>query len=598
MHTRRFCWNGMLLSTRLAKPRRPLRYSAVALVLALWTGCTGGFAGEIRRQFDLRVPMRDGVRLSADVWFPAAPGRYPVILVRTPYMKSRAGTNFPQYGAYFASRGYVFAGQDVRGRGDSDGEFGFFEADINDGHDTVEWLAKQPWSNGRVGMMGVSYLGSVQLLAARAKPPHLVCIVPTAPGGLDGIFNYLGGAVVMAWHLPWRNTVQGRIYQSPNAEGVDWDRVFKHRPLLTMDEAFGRITPLYREFLKYPDWDPHWKNVQFGPEVFEQIDIPALHVTGWFDGDQPTAMYCWRGMVAHSPSKDRQYLLAGPWTHGQTYSGGGTKLGDMEFSEDSIVDNKALHLAFFDHYLSGTAPKFDFPRARIYLTGDNRWRDFDQYPPAEAQIRRLYLQSAGKANTLHGDGKLSWNRSTDKEPPDKFTYDPHNPSPSTLNGEELPLDHRSVERRDDVLVYTTGELTQRVEFIGRPYVELYAASDARDTDFTAKLLDVHPDGRAIRLGTLPIGVIRARYRHGLMRPELLEPGSIEKYRIELFDLAHTFLPRHRIRVEISSSAYSFIAPNQNTGNPVATDTQWRTAHQTIYHNRGRPSHLALPVMPK
>ncbi len=594
----RFCGNRTAFLTRPDKARRPLRFWAVAFLLSAWMSGTSGFAVEIRRQFDVRVPMRDGVTLSADVWMPAAPGRYPVILVRTPYMKTRALTQFPQFGMYFAKRGYVFAGQDCRGRGDSDGKFGFFEADINDGYDTVEWLAKQPWSNGQVGMMGVSYLGSVQLLAARAKPPHLVCIVPTAPGGLDGIFNYLGGAVVMGWHLPWLNTVQGRILQSPNAKGVDWDQVFKHRPLLTMDEAFGRFTPLYREFLKYPDWDPHWKNIQFGPEVFEAIDIPALHVTGWFDGDQPTAMYSWRGMRAHSPARDRQYLLAGPWTHRQTYFGGETKLGDMEFSEDSIVDNKALHLAFFDHYLKQTAPEFDFPRARIYVTGDNRWREFDQYPPAEAQVRRLYLHSGGKANTLHGDGKLSWESSAKEEPADKFTYDPRDPSPSTLNGEELPLDHRSVERREDVLVYSTGELTERVEFIGKPYVELYAASDARDTDFTAKLLDVYPDGRAIKLGTLPIGVIRARYRHGLMRPELLEPGSIEKYRIELFDLAHTFLPGHRIRVEISSSAYPFIAPNQNTGNPVATDTEWRKAHQTIYHDPEHPSHLALPVMPK
>jgi putative CocE/NonD family hydrolase len=551
---------------------------------------------KVRRQFDTRIPMRDGVRLSADVWFPPDSGRYPALLIRTPYLKTRGLFKFPEHGAFFASRGYVLVVQDVRGRGDSEGEYNFYLTDADDGYDTVEWMATQPWCNGRVGMLGFSYLGEVQWLAARARPPHLVCIAPTASGALDGIFNYLGGAVVMGWAIPWLNLVSGRIYQGDNVTGTDWDQVFQHRPLLTMDEAFGRRIPFYRAFMERPDWDPHWKKLHFGPEVYRSLDIPALHVTGWFDGDQPTAMHRWRGMTAHSPSREQQYLLAGPWTHNDTFLGGKIKLGDMDFSSDSVVDNKALHLAFFDHYLKRATPKFDFPRARIYVTGLNQWRSFDQYPPADARFRPLYLHSGGRANSATGDGRLSWQSASD-EPPDGYTFDPRNPVPSKLNGEDLPLDHRPIERRDDVLVYTSDPLADPLEVIGRSHVELFAASDARDTDFTAKILDVYPDGRAVKLGTLPTGVIRARYRNGLERPELLTPGKPEKFRIELFDFAHAFLRGHRVRIEISSSAYPFIAPNQNTGNPVHTDTEWRSARQTVFHDRARPSHVALPVMP-
>ncbi len=573
----------------------------LTLGLLLWHPCLRlVWAGDevrhqVQRKFDVRIPMRDRVHLSADIWMPVEEGRYPVILMRTPYLKTMGLLRYPEHGDYFVTRGYVLAVQDVRGRGDSEGVYNFHLDDAEDGYDTVEWLAAQPWSTGKVGMMGVSYLGGVQWMAARARPPHLVCIAPTAAGGLDGIFNYLGGAVVMGWSIPWLNVVSARIHQTANSRGMDWDRVFKHRPLNTMDEAFGRVIPLYRKFMKYPDWDPYWKKVQFPPEVFRQIDIPVLHVTGWWDTDQPMAMFMWRGMATHSAAKEKQFLLAGPWTHRQTFLGGVTKLGEMEFSGDSVVDNKAVHLTFFDHYLKGKGTH-DFPRARVYVTGDNRWRDFAQFPPADVEYRKLYLHSGGRANSYIGDGSLSWAVPPAGEPQDRFTFDPENPVPSALNGEEMPLDHRPIERRDDVLVYTTELLREPVEVIGRSYVELYAASDARDTDFTAKILDVFPDGRAVRLASLPLGVIRARYRNGLHEPQLLTPGKPERFRIDLFDFAHTFLPGHRVRIEVSSSGYPFIAPNQNTGNPVATDTEWKVAQQTIYHDAEHPSHLALPVM--
>ena len=552
---------------------------------------------EVKNRFDVRIPMRDGVTLSADVWMPRQAGKYPVILMRTPYLKTMELLKFPELGHYFAKRGYVMVVQDVRGRGDSDGEFGHFVPDIADGYDTVEWLARQSWSNGRVGMMGVSYLGSVQWLAARARPPHLVCMVPTASAAPPVDVGFHGGAVLMGWSLPWNHGVSGRISQRPNLEGVDWDRVFWHRPLLTMDEALGRKMPFYRRTLESTDRTVSFKDIRFGPEVFQSIDIPALHVAGWFDGDQPSAVYLWKGMRAHSPANNKQYLLLGPWTHEQTFLGGRPELGDLQFSEDSVIDPRALHLKFFEHYLKGATEKFDFPRARIYVTGDNRWRDFEDYPPQQAREHKLYFGSGGRANTRFGDGRLN-PQLPGHEPPDHFAFNPQDPVPSGFNGEDLPFDHRPIERRQDVLVYTTAVLEEPVEVIGNPLVTLYASSDARDTDFTAKILDVFSDGRAVKLGVLPASVVRARYRNSYYEEQLLTPNRVERYEIPLWDIAHTFLPGHRIRIEISSSAYPFVAPNPNTGNPIGTDTEWKVAQQRVYHDQQHPSHLSLPLMPR
>jgi len=474
----------------------------------------------------------------------------------------------------------VFIVQDVRGRGDSDGEFDFFFGEAEDGYDTIEWIAEQPWSNGKVGMMGASYWATVQWLAAREKPPHLSCIVPTAPSGryFDEV-PYVGGAFMLVWALDWVNDTSGRIAQGGNAAELDWEELLDHRPLISLDEKLGRKMPLYREFLEHPTLDAYWKRVSFGPGDFRELDLPALTVTGWYDGDQSGALHYWRGMAKHSPARDRQYLLIGPWTHGQTYLGGALELNDMTFTGESVVDNKAIHLAFFDRYLKESTTEFDHPRARVFVTGSNEWRDLTEYPPAQIETRRLYLHSGGRANSLAGDGRLSWG-SPDGESPDRFTYDPKNPVPSGIGDEELAIDRRPIQRRDDVLVYTSKELDEPLEIIGPVYLALHAASDALDTDFTGRILDVFPDGRAVKLGTRAAGVIRARYRNGRESTELLTPNRPEEYRIELFDIGHTFLPGHRVQIEISSSAYPYINPNQNTGNPIATDTEWKTEQMT------------------
>jgi len=552
----------------------------------------------VRIQFDVRTPMRDGVELSSDIWLPQKVGRYPVLLVRTPYGKAGAATDpisFAPIAQFFAEHGYVFVMQDVRGRGDSDGKFGFFFAEGRDGYDTVEWLAKQPWSNGKIGMLGVSYLATAQWLAAREHPPHLICISPTAPAGRYFYeLPYSGGAFNVDWSINWLNLTSGHLEQGANAASLKMDAILKHRPLLTLDEAFGRHMPLYRDFLTHSTLDDYWKRIQFAPEDFKDINIPALTITGWFDGDQPGALYYWRNMRAYSPAKNNQYLLAGPWTHVQAFVGGERKLGGFEFSADSVYDLRSLQLAFFDHFLKGSAPKFDFPPVHIYVTGSNKWRDDQEYPPRTVRSRALYLHSRGRANTLNGDGALSWTAPTG-ESPDHFTYAPDNP---VADPDQQPGgDQRYLEKRDDVLVYSSETLSRKVEVIGNVVLHLYAASDARDTDFTARILDVYPDGRALLLGPRSVSILRARYRHGMDHTELLTPGKTEHYQIELFDIAHAFLPQHKLRVEISSSYTPDYSPNPNTGNPIATDTQSRPALQTIFHDAKAASYLALPVMP-
>ncbi|MDT9600616.1 CocE/NonD family hydrolase [Sphingosinicella rhizophila] len=541
--------------------------------------------------------MRDGVELSSDVWMPEAAGRYPVILIRTPYVKTDPMTaQAATYGRYFAEHGYAVVFQDVRGRGDSGGKFDFYFQEAADGYDSVEDLAGQPWSNGRVCMMGVSYLGAVQWLAAKERPPHLACIAPTSPSGrYQDELPRIGGAFMMMWAVNWLNETSGHVSQNPNSGATDWAKVFAHRPLLTMDEAFGRRMPLFRQFVEHDLLDDYWKRIQLGPADFAKIDLPVLATTGWFDGDQIGTFYYWQGMEARPGGAKDMFLTIGPWNHVESYIGGSEKQGDLALPKDSIIDNKAMHLAFFDRYLKQSTARFDQPRVRLFVSGKNIWRSFDSFPVPGTTERRLYLSSAGKANGLAGDGALGWEKPGELGR-DAYLFDPKNPVTLNLAFGLFGSDRRETQVRKDVLVYTSPPMDKEIEVIGDVAIELYAASDAKDTDFTAAISDVGPDGKAILLGSRPVGIIRARYRGGPeARPTLLTPGKIERYRIELGAIGHAFLPGHRVRVEISSSAFPMFNPNQNTGNPIATDTEWKNAHQAIFHGGAQASALILPV---
>lgn len=574
---------------------RLLEYGTICLALALVAPAPLG--AQVTQHLGVPMRTRDGVTLVSDVWVPADTGRWPTVLVRTPYQRTFGNGVLAKHARIFAAKGYAYVVQDVRGRGDSDGDFDFFFQEGKDGYDAVEWIARQPWSNGRVGMMGVSYLGTVQWLAAREKPPHLVCIVPTAPGGRWGEeLPWQGGGFTHTWALHWLNDVSGRASQGDNAEGSDWDRILAHRPLISADSVLGRRMRLYREFLEHPTLDAYWKRILFSDADFKGLDIPALTVTGLYDGDQPGAMFYWRGMRAQSPARDRQWLILGPWNHVQTYLGGVERLEGMELGKESIIDNLAEHFAFFDVFLKQSGGRYEKPRARVFVTGSNRWRELTDYPVPGTESKKLYLHSAGQANTRDGNGTLSW-MAPGVEPADHYVYDPAHPVVYPEADLAGPGDGtRSNETRTDVLVYTSDPLTEPLDVIGSVVVNVIAASDGKDTDFTANLVDVGPDGRIFRLGPQAVGMRRARFRKGPEREIPLTPGVADTMPILLYDVAHTFLAGHRIRLEVSSSAAPNFVPNSNTGNPIATDTEHRVAAQTVYHTAGKASHVVLPIV--
>jgi predicted acyl esterase len=599
-----------------------------------------------------KTPLRDGVQLVSDLWMPTEEGQYPVIMIRTPYGRSTPQMNYTGMGEYFARQGYVFMVQDVRGKGDSLGDFGFLFQEGQDGYDSIEWAANQSWSNGRVGMMGYDYMGTDQWLAAREKPPHLVCIAPTAATGryMEEVPS-IGGVFYMGWALPWALANNGRVPDS-NTQNLNWTPIFNHRPLSTADELTGTQVALYHQFLEHQTLDDYWKRIQFTDQDFASINIPVLTTTGWFDVNQPGTLFYWNGLKKNSTPSD-QYLIIGPWTHEGTFKTGEqiSPVGDLPVP-GTQKDLLATQLAFFNYYLKNstdsphsvvnnfnssspnTIPSnnnttfsninstntsdtlngpLNLPRATVYITGLSKWINLTTYPPQDMNITPLYLNSRGQANTLNGNGFLQWNLTSNNTSSnssavnstsstnltansDGYTYDPANPRSVTSGG--YAINSISTENRSDVLVYTTTALEEPVMILGPVTVELYAASTARDTDFVARIMDVYPNGTTINLGNFESGgSMRARFRQGFDREILLEPGKIEKYRIELYDMGHVFLPGHKIRLEISSSAYPILHPNPNTGNPVATDTQQQVANQTIYHDLEHQSSLLLPVIP-
>jgi len=559
----------------------------------------------IRLQLDVRVPMRDGVSLSADLYLPAdaldnPARRYPAILQRTPY-----DNTMPLWvgiARYFAEHGYAFVSQDVRGRCDSDGVFEPFVNEAEDGHDTVEWIASQPWCDGQVGMMGGSYGGLVQWMAARERPPHLRALVSTAAAGrLMEEVPWSHGKLMPAWAMGWLNLVGGRTTQ-PGGQ-VDWARILRTRPTRDWDLALGRRNTAWRTWLEHPGLDDYWQRMGM-QDRYGDIDLPVLHITGWFDGDQWGQLHYWHKMARHSPAADRQYLLSGPWDHPGTRTPQ-PRLGGLEFGQDAVLDMNAIHLKWFDYWLKGIgdAPTGFAPgtRSRIFLMGENRWRDDPTWPPPTTEPTAFYLHSGGRANTIGGDGTLS-RRTPGDETPDRYVYNPEDPTPSSPDPYDYPgpaevFDQRWLLRRDDVVVYTSEPFTEPLEVTGHPFLVLLAESDAPDTDFGATLYDVHPDGRSIALTD---GMVRASYREDGTRPSSppLEPGVPQTFRIEMMATSNVFLPGHRLRVAVVSARWPGLDRNPNTGAAPGDDAVTRIANQVVRHDGAYASHLLLPVVPR
>jgi len=550
--------------------------------------------------WDLRTPMRDGVELSSDLYLPPEGldgGPYPVVLMRTPYSNQQA--TYVRYARHLAKHGYAVAIQDVRGRHDSAGSFYPFRDEGPDGYDSIEWLARQDWCTGKIGMMGGSYAGWVQWAAARERPPHLTTLVSAAAAGRwNEELPYRNG-IVMLVMFGWLHSVAARVQQT--GADVDWERVLRHLPLRTMDHALGRELPVWQDWLDHHTLDAYWQQMRLTAEDFAGIDVPVLHITGWYDGDQPGALFFYEGMRTHSPAASKQFITIGPWNHGGTRTPRQT-MGGVDFGPTAVEDLDDAHLRWFDYWLKGTRNgQATAKRARYFVTGTNEWHEAGRWPPPRTTPTRYFLHSDGHANSLSGDGVLS-DAKPGEEPSDSYSYDPTDPVVvvTDLNfypdpgaqGVDTPLDRRWIERREDVLVYTSAPIDQPIEVVGKPRVELLAGSDCPDTDWFVHLSDVAPSGASIALAD---GILRARFRDSLERETFMAPGEVYRFAIELMLVGHTFKPGHRMRISITSSHFPIWSRNLNTGGPIAEETIPRIASNRVFHDRTHASHVVLPV---
>lgn len=547
----------------------------------------------IRIDHDVPVRMRDGVTLSADVYRPDAPGRFPVIVERTPYDNSRVERT--QTGRYLASHGYVYVTQDVRGRGDSDGDFYPLIHEALDGYDTQSWAGRQSWSDGRVGTTGGSYMGWTQVYPAGLNNPHLGAMVSivTPP---DPVRNFpLRFGTVSPTTISWLVTVSGRSLQ--DISHLDLEAAYWTLPLQETDRALGWHLQPWRDWLDHPTLDDYWQKQAYQEKLLEAT-APILHVSGWYDdvliGTLENYVNMTRG-ARHPQARRNQRLLIGPWGHSVNRD---RRWGPIDFGPDALIDLNAIQRRWFDRWLKGENNGVDSESpVRIFVMGANEWRSEEEWPLARTEYVEYYLHSRGHANTRLGDGTLS-TLPPAAEPADQYRYDPADPTPfstgfgySQVGG---PDDYREVELRDDVLVYTGPTLTEEMEVCGPLSVTLYASSSARDTDWTARILNVHPDGYAQRLND---GITRARFRNGLEREDLLTPGGVEEYAIDAWATCVRLGPGHRLRLEISSSSWPQFDRNLNTGGPLWKESGWIVADQTVYHDRTRPSHVLIPVIP-
>jgi putative CocE/NonD family hydrolase len=551
----------------------------------------GSDKASIKIDFNQKIRMRDGVELSADVYRPDTTGKFPCILNRTPYLKSSELTL--TFARLFASHGYAFVAVDVRGRGDSPGTFVPYRQEGQDGYDAVEWCATQPWSTGKVGTIGGSYNGKTQWLTAIEQPPHLTTMIAMVSPS-DPFVEFPTGEQIPL-EASWYYVTSGHVLQ--NMDAVDWPALTWHLPLLTMDEAIGRSMPQWRELFNHTHLDSFWEQERY-QNKFDRVQVPVLHLSGWYDDEQIGTPLNFIGMTTKGAASVRknQKLLMGPWPHAVNSK---SKLGEVDFGPSAIINLNQTMLRWFDAWLKGTdnGVKSEAP-VRIFVMGSNQWVDEQEWPMARTRYTDFYLHGSGPANSLYGSGALS----TDKpqsEKSDHYTYDPDAPVPfitepsfAQIGG---PDDYRPVERRDDVLVYTSDPVTHDTEVCGPIKVTLYAASTATDTDFTAKLIDVWPNGFAERLSD---GIVRARFRNGMEKEELIQPGAIYEYRIDAWNTCQMYQPGHRIRVEISSSAFPKYPRNLNTGESLGKSTKRLTAQQTIYHDAEHPSHVTLPIVPE
>ena len=568
---------------------------------------------EFEIQKNVMVRMRDGVLLATDIYRPRGAGdRLPVIMTRTPYNKS-AIFYVTEPAKFFAGQGYIVVTQDIRGKFESDGEFAVQMKDGEDGYDTIDWISKQPWSTGKIGSYGCSYMGETQLLAAKLRHPnHTTMIAQSATGAMGPAGNfytnwgtYEGGTVTLSALFGWMggagSKVKGKVADLAH---LDFAAMLKSLPLATMAERAGYPPSDFRDFVTHGPTDAYWDQMHYIRDD-DRFDLPTLHVNSWFDVTPEQTIYLFNMMRRTSVSaraRDNQYVIMSPTAHCQSeYIGNPSMVGDRNFGDARLPYFK-LYLDWFDHWLKGIDNGVTRrPHVQYYVTGANAWRTAPTWPVPGTTVTPYYLWSTRGARTGSGDGQLT------PSPPvragsDTFRSDPDNPVPSrggtvccTGNPKDQPgaFDQVDLESRPDLLVYTTPLLRKPVTIAGAVRAVLYLSSDARDTDFAAKLIDVDSAGRSWNVVS---GILRARYRQSMAKPVMMDRGRTYRIEVSLKATAHQFQPGHRIRLWVTGSDFPLHDRNLNTGGDNVTETTGVTATNTVHFGGTNVSRLLLPVV--
>lgn len=565
---------------------------------------------EVISELNQNAPMRDGISLKVDIFRPQSDEQFPAIVYLTPYNKS-GNTARAQL---FASRGYVVINADTRGRFESGGDWDpFSPLHKQDGYDLVEWAAAQPWSTGKVGMFGLSYMGWTQWWTATQAPPSLKCIVPeVAPP--DNFYNCPSqNGIYVCWMMDWAGMVSGR---NPHAAGpgpyggfaVNREAAYRNLPYIDFEKTRHHLPTEWwsKWILQNTAEGEYWKAIAYQkPEEYQRVQVPSLAATGWFDANFPGTPSNYLAMKKYGATEEARHprMVIGPWEH---IINTHRVAAGIDFGPQAIIDWNGYVCRWFDYHLKGVQNGIlEDPPIHLFVLGRNEWRTATEWPLPETQWTKYFLHSGGKANSSSGDGTLSTLAPGD-EPSDEYTYDPENPTPSAdfQNGHiDGPRDVQQSASRDDVLVYTTPVLESDVEVIGPITAQLFASTSAKDTDWMVRLCDVSPDGRSSFLAE---GVMRARHRdpdnNGAFNAHqlsLIEPNKVYPYVIEFWrPTGNRFLAGHRIRVEISSSYYPYYLRNLNTGEDnIGLATMLVVARQRVLHNSSHPSHIVLPVIP-
>ncbi|MFO0982715.1 MAG: CocE/NonD family hydrolase [Planctomycetota bacterium] len=542
------------------------------------------------------VPMSDGVRLAADIVRPSAAGRFPVILIRTPYgRESEAMAKAP----VFAPCGYVVVAEDVRGCFASEGEWFPIVHETEDGYDTLDWLVAQPWCDGNIGMIGGSYVGWVQWFAAKSGHPSLKAIIPqVSPPDPDQNIPYEGGTLLLAT-LWWGVTVQGIHGNTLKALPTLDNKQLATLPLGRLDDVMDVKNPFVDIWLAHPPDDgEYWDDCRVSP-YYASIDVPALHLSGWFDGDQPGAMIHYPGMrhgAKTAAARDAQYLIMGPWGHAFNTT---RKLGERDFGPEALLDLDAVFLRFFDRYLKGVDNGIDRePHVATFCMGKDRWSRDPDWPLPQTEFTRLYLNSDGHALKMTGDGRLQ----LAAEPRgaaarDEFVYDPIAAAdvgyPFQVMRNAAPLIDQSHDDRADFLDYLSPPLAGEVEITGPVAAVLSVSTDAADTDFVAQVYALDAKGSTELLAS---GIQRLRYRDGKDAP--VPPGTIVAVTIDCWATSQSVAAGSRLLVRVGSSAFPAYARNLNTLEPMATAVKPVVAHNRVHHDQQHQSFIVLPVIPR